>query len=276
MGFDEREFNRRADEFSGGQKPVLRWPGCWRKNLIFYCWMSLRTTLTWRHWNGWKSSLSNYRGSVLLVSHDRRFLDKVVTRILDLHQGKLYSYPGNYTDFRRQKRVRWEALEKAYRKQQEEINAAEEFIRRYKAGVKARQARGRQTRLQRLHRIEHPGQEATISNWNMEVKVASGGCLTISGLSKSYPQPSVLNKPLLRKGRAALIGPNGCGKSTLKIIVMKKRLIGHCHWAARSPGGHCSEHEGLDQVKCSDRIGHNSDCTIEEARTMLGRMLFRR
>lgn len=283
LGFDEREINRRADEFSGGQKTRIALARLLAEepDILLLDEPTNHLDLAALEWL--EEFLSNYRGSVLLVSHDRRFLDKVVTRILDLHQGKLYSYPGNYTDFRRQKRVRWEALEKAYRKQQEEIKAAEEFIRRYKAGVKARQARGRQTRLQRLHRIEHPGQEATISNWNMEVKVASGqDVLTISGLSKSYPANHLFSgiNLLLRKGeRAALIGPNGCGKSTLlKIIVGEEEADeGQCRLGSKVCLGYfAQEHEGLDpESSVLDELVYNSDCTIEEARTMLGRMLFR-
>ena len=282
LGFRESEYHRDMTGFSGGQKTRIALARLLAEepDILLLDEPTNHLDLASLEWL--EEFLRSYPGSILLVSHDRRFLDKVVTRILDLHQGELYSYPGNYTDFVAQKQVRLAAMEKAYLKQQEQIKATEEFIRRYKAGIKARQARGRQSQLQRLKRMEDPGQNAVIGNWDMEIKVASGqDVLTISGLSKNYPGHLLFSgvELLLRKGeRAALIGPNGCGKSTLLKIIVGEEAADAGQYRLGSKvnlGYFAQEHEGLNpELSVLDDLMYHGDCTIEEARTMLGRMLF--
>ncbi|HOB12390.1 MAG TPA: ATP-binding cassette domain-containing protein [Syntrophomonadaceae bacterium] len=282
LGFAEQDFHRSIAGFSGGQKTriVLARLLAEEPDILLLDEPTNHLDLTSLEWL--EEFLLGYPGSILVVSHDRRFLDKVVTRILDLHQGRLDSYPGNYTDFMVQKQTRLQAMEKAYQKQQEEIRKTEEFIRRYKAGVKARQARGRQAQLQRMEKLERPSQNARIANWNLEVKVESGqDVLTISGLAKSYPGCHLFSGVdlLLRKGeRAALIGPNGCGKSTLlKIIVGEETADeGQIRLGSKVQVGYfAQQHEGLNpELTVLDELIYNSDCTVEEARTLLGRMLF--
>jgi len=282
LGFDEQDFHRSIAGFSGGQKTRIALARLLAEepDVLLLDEPTNHLDLTSLEWL--EEFLLSYPGSILVVSHDRRFLDKVVTRILDLHQGKLDSYPGNYTDFIVQKQARMQAMEKAYQKQQEEIRKTEEFIRRYKAGVKARQARGREAQLQRLERLERPGHNARIANWDLEVKVESGqDVLTLSGLAKSYPGRPLFSGVdlLLRKGeRAALIGPNGCGKSTLlKIIVGEETADeGQVRLGSRVQVGYfAQQHEGLNpELTVLDEVIYNSGCTVEEARTLLGRMLF--
>lgn len=282
LGFAEQDFHRSMAGFSGGQKTRIALARLLAEepDILLLDEPTNHLDLTSLEWL--EEFLLSYPGSILLVSHDRRFLDKVVTRILDLHQGKLDSYPGNYSDYIVQKQARLQALEKAYQKQQEEIRRTEDFIRRYKAGVKARQARGRESQLQRLERLERPDQNARIANWDLEVKVESGqDVLTISGLAKSYPgRPLFAGVDLLlRKGeRAALIGPNGCGKSTLlKIIVGEETADeGQIRLGSRVQVGYfAQQHEGLNpELSVLDELIYSSECTLEEARTLLGRMLF--
>lgn len=282
LGFGEEEFHRSIAGFSGGQKTRIALARLLAEepDILLLDEPTNHLDLTSLEWL--EEFLLSYPGSILVVSHDRLFLDKVVTRILDLHQGKLDSYPGNYSEFMVQKQERHQALEKAYQKQQEEIRRTEEFIRRYKAGVKARQARGRQAQLQRLERLERPDQNPRIANWDLEVKVESGqDVLTISGLAKAYPGRHLFVGVdlLLRKGeRAALIGPNGCGKSTLLKIIVGEETAGAGQVQLGSKvqiGYFAQQHEGLNpEMTVLDEVVYNSDCTVEQARTLLGRMLF--
>ena len=100
--------------------------------------------------------LSGFTGGFMVVSHDRYFLDKVATRILEIDDGKLRSFPGNFTKYRALKEEQHRRQLIEYERQQEYIAREEAFIRRYKAGQRAREARGRATRLERLERIEKP------------------------------------------------------------------------------------------------------------------------
>ncbi len=98
--------------------------------------------------------MASYPKTVFLVSHDRYFLDKTVNRILELDRGKITSYQENYQGYLRRKGEFEESYQRAYLKQQRVIMETEAFIRRYKAGVKSKQARGRETILKRMERME--------------------------------------------------------------------------------------------------------------------------
>lgn len=99
--------------------------------------------------------LRSYKGGVLMISHDRYFLDAAATGIIDLENHRIHSYRGGYTRYMDTKTQETAAYEKAYEKQQEHIHETEEYIRRYKAGIKSKQARGRQSQLNRLERLEN-------------------------------------------------------------------------------------------------------------------------
>lgn len=106
--------------------------------------------------------LRSYKGGVLMISHDRYFLDAAATGIIDLENHRIHSYRGGYTRYMDTKTRETAAYEKAYEKQQEHIRETEEYIRRYKAGIKSKQARGRQSQLNRLERLEKPNRQATL------------------------------------------------------------------------------------------------------------------
>ncbi|HKD75954.1 MAG TPA: ABC-F family ATP-binding cassette domain-containing protein, partial [Ktedonobacterales bacterium] len=100
--------------------------------------------------------LLNWKGAIVTVAHDRYFLDRIAQRIVEVDQQRIEEYPGNYTAYIRLREERMEQRRKAYESQQEHIARTEEFIRRYKAGQRAREARGRQKLLDRLERVERP------------------------------------------------------------------------------------------------------------------------
>ncbi|NPV07697.1 MAG: ABC-F family ATP-binding cassette domain-containing protein [Anaerolineae bacterium] len=165
-----------------------------------------------------ESFLQSWEGSIVAVSHDRYFLDAVAGTIWELTPEGLDRYRGNYSAYEAQKAQRLEHLRREYERQQEHIRATEAFIRRYKAGQRYREARGRQKRLDRLERIELPSQQRAM---RVNLKAAArGGWVVLEahdlavGYAKGRPLFTIEDLILLRGERAALVGPNGSGKTT--------------------------------------------------------------
>jgi ATP-binding cassette, subfamily F, member 3 len=164
--------------------------------------------------------------TLLIVSHDRYFLDSVADEIYDMQDGRIEQYPGNYSAFTTLKTERQLAQQRAYDQQQSYIAKQEEFIRRFSAGQRAMQAKGRKTRLERLKdeslvgRVQRNTKRVIL---NLEVKKASGiDVLKAEGLAKSFPEKKLfeaLDLHIERGSRLGIIGANGTGKSTLLNIL---------------------------------------------------------
>jgi ATP-binding cassette, subfamily F, member 3 len=229
--------------------------------------------------------LGSWRGAFLVVSHDRYFLDRVTSRTLDLSFGRLEDYPapyGRYLLLRAERRAR--QLQE-YEEQRELIDRTEEFIRRYKAGQRSREAKGRQTRLDRLERLDRPQEHAALT-LRVQPTVRSGrDVLTSSplrvGYSGSHGERSLVSTPELRieRGdRVAIIGQNGSGKSTLlRTIVGELRpLSGRVSFGTNAKVGYYAQgHEGLPAEGSPLSILVGSQPMSEEAaRTYLARFLF--
>ena len=224
----------------------------------------------------------SYRGTVLVVSHDRRFLDRVATRIIELEGGLLRSYSGNYSAFQLKKTAEDIAHQRTLKKQQAHIQKTEAYIRRFKAGIKSKQARGRQLQLDRLERLEERHPDRRLRARNMRINHSSGDeVLILDGVKKSYS-----GSPLLRdvdltihKGdRLALLGPNGSGKTTLLKMILQQVEpdAGRIKLGSRVEVACFSqEHKDLQPERTLlDEIIQNFDLTLEEARSALGGMLF--
>ncbi|MGA7992353.1 MAG: ABC-F family ATP-binding cassette domain-containing protein [Thermoanaerobaculia bacterium] len=158
--------------------------------------------------------------SALVVSHDRRFLNAVADRIVEVANGRLEDYPGDYATYRKLKAERDRVRAKEAEKQRQMIERTEEFIRRNIAGQKTKQAQGRRKMLARLERIEAPREDANeVSIRFEEARVSGGRVLEAKKIVPGYAETGPLTQPvsfLLRRGdRMALWGPNGCGKTTL-------------------------------------------------------------
>jgi ATP-binding cassette subfamily F protein 3 len=229
--------------------------------------------------------LGSWRGAFLVVSHDRYFLDRVTSRTLDLSFGRLEDYPapyGRYLLLRAERRAR--QLQE-YEEQRELIERTEEFIRRYKAGQRSREAKGRQTRLDRLERLDRPQEHAALT-LRVQPTVRSGrDVLTSSplrvGYSGSHGERFLVSTPELRveRGdRVAIIGQNGSGKSTLlRTIVGELRpLSGRVGFGTNAKVGYYAQgHEGLPEEGSPLSILVGSQPMSEEAaRTYLARFLF--
>src|SRR5215203_4957527 len=230
--------------------------------------------------------LSSWRGAFLVVSHDRYFLDRVTTRTLDLSFGRLEDYPapyGRYLVLRAERRAR--QLQE-YEDQRELIARTEQYIRRYKAGQRSREARGRQTRLDRLERLDRPQEHAALT-LRVQPTIRSGrevvtGTPLRVGYSGSGGERVLLNTPELRveRGdRVAIIGQNGSGKSTLlrTIVGELAPLSGRVDFGTNVKLSYYAQgHEGLpvDGSPLSILVS-TQPMSEEAARTYLARFLFR-
>lgn len=172
-----------------------------------------------------------YRGAVVLISHDRYLLDAVVGRIIEVERTRLVDYPGDYTTFRKLRAERRTAMLRAWENQQSRFKKEEAFIRKYKAGQRARQAKGRESRLEREKDATSIDRPIEMEAFRLRLpKAERTGEIVVStkSLSKSYPGEDGSRKVLFneldlkisRGERWGIIGPNGAGKTTLVRCVL--------------------------------------------------------
>jgi ATP-binding cassette subfamily F protein 3 len=160
--------------------------------------------------------------AMLIVSHDRYFLDRVVTKIFELNDGRLTSYPGNYQAYTRLRRERYEHQLKAWEAQQEYIAKQEDYINRVHYGQLHKQAQSRKKALERLERVERPALVEAPHMHFGQVRRSGDIVLQADDLAKAYDQPlfSGLSFSLERGRRLGIMGPNGSGKTTLLRILL--------------------------------------------------------
>jgi len=175
-----------------------------------------------------------YRGAVLMISHDRYLLDNVVERIVETEQGRLIDYPGNYEDFREIRAMRRLTQMRAFENEQAKFKKEEAFIRRYRAGQRAKQAQGRLSKLDRAKAASSLERPAEMASFRLELpKAPRAGDIVLAarGIEKQYPTDEGGMKVLFkgfdvlvgRGERWGIIGPNGAGKSTLVRTLLKEQ-----------------------------------------------------
>ncbi len=229
--------------------------------------------------------LAAWRGAVVVVSHDRYFLDRVTSRTLEVADGRVLDYPGNYSKYATLRANRLERWAKEYEAQQEYIARTEDFIRRYKAGQRSKEARGRQTLLDRLERIDRPPVDASL-NFAMGATIQSGDVVLRSeelaagfdGGDGAELRVSMSDVEVRRGDRVGLIGPNGAGKTTLlrTIVGQLSPLTGKVSLGHNVHVGYYAQiHDNLNlSSSILDEIRRASHLSEEGARTFLGRFLF--
>lgn len=227
--------------------------------------------------------LKDYNKAILLISHDVYFLDNVANRIFEMEGKRLKDYKGNYSDFLIQKEAYLSGEVKAYEKEQEKIKKMEEFIRRYKAGVKSKQARGREKILNRMEKMENPVIATKKIKLEFDIKTQSVDLvLDIKNLSKRFEDKSLfkdVNLKIYRGERIGLIGKNGTGKSTLLKIINKleKQTSGEFLLGERvSIGYYDQNHQGLGlNNNIIEELMYYFTLSEEEARNICAAFLFR-
>ena len=281
LGYKEDWWEKDATTLSGGQKTRLMLAAALVRNPDFMILDEPTNHLDILMTQWLEGYLKEFRGGLIVVSHDRAFLDNVATRILEMEGGKLQSFKGNYTKYLEQKAIQTQTLEAAYNAQQEYIARTEAYIRRFKAGIKSKMARGRQSQLDRLERIDAP-----VYNEEFELRLPPAAecadrVLIMEDLTIGYGD-NVLAKGInltLRRGeKAALLGANGTGKTTLLKTILGEvdPLKGKAKIGSRVQIGYFSQtYERLNpQQTLLENFVIEYGFTEEHTRSMLGGMLF--
>jgi ATP-binding cassette, subfamily F, member 3 len=284
LGFTTEDLQRPYDQFSGGwrmrvllAKMMLQAP-----ELLLLDEPTNHLDLPSIEWL--ERYLQSYPGSVVVVSHDRHFLDKMVTKIVEVWQRDLVQYSGNYSFFLKEKEERMELQQRAFENQQDYIRQQERFIERFRAqATKAAQAQSAIKRLDKLDKIEAPDASVPVMNINFDVGIQPGKVIcTLTNVSKSYGKLTILKNTtaeIMRGDKIALIGANGKGKSTLlRIISGAEEIEGE-----RKPGHNVEEsfyaQHQLESLDVNNEILEEmkmcgSGKSEMELRQMLGCFLF--
>ena len=223
MGFKESDFERDTGEFSGGWRMRIALAKLLLQNpsLIILDEPTNHLDIVSQHWV--EQYLKHYQGALIVISHDRAFLDEVTNRTLELKLGNLTTFKGNYSYYVSERDKRLEILRKAYANQQKEIKEVKDWINRFRSNVKkASMVQSRIKALEKMELISIPRDEKKMFFRFPKSPPASAKVITISDLHKAYGDNVIFDGLDLRidKGdRIAVVGVNGAGKSTLARII---------------------------------------------------------
>jgi ATP-binding cassette subfamily F protein 3 len=289
LGFSKEDWEKKTEEFSGGwqmrialAKLLLQKP-----SLLLLDEPTNHLDLESRNWL--EVYLQTYENAFILISHDRYFLDQVVTKVVEVWNKRMHVYHGNYEKYLTLKDERRTQLMSAYKNQRDRIEALEAFINRFRAqATKAKQVQSRIKELEKIERIEVPEEEATI-HFSFPQPPASGRTvIEVSNLTKVYPTPSGGTKTILdnvsftieRGDRIALVGANGAGKSTM--IRMLSGLEAPTSGSIKLGHNVLADYFAQDQYKVlnpnnemlDDITGSNPRVDVVTLRSLLGCFMF--
>ena len=226
LGFDENDFDRKINTLSGGQKTRVFLAKLLLEEPDIILLDEPTNHLDLRSIEWLESYLLNYKGAVIIVSHDRYFLDKIVSKVIDIENAEVQMYSGNYSDFSAKKQMLLDAKMKEYLNQQQEIKHQEAVItklKQFNREKSIKRAESRQKQLEKIERVEAPKTHIENMRLSLDILKESGkDVLTVHDLSKSFDEKhlfSNINFEIKRGERVAIIGDNGTGKTTLLKII---------------------------------------------------------
>ena len=229
LGFTEGEYNQPIYQLSGGQKTrvFLGKLLLTKPDLLLLDEPTNHLDIESIQWL--EEFLKSYDKAVILISHDRYFMDKIVTKVIEIENKKSYIYNGNYTNYIKQKNINRQIQEKAYTQQQKEIKRQEEIIktlRSFNREKSIKRAESREKNLEKLNLIDKPENLPDKMRFTLSPKITSGNdVLHVENLSKSFEDTILFENvefDIKRGDKVALIGANGVGKSTLFKILLNK------------------------------------------------------
>ena len=285
LGFQKEDKKRSVAAFSGGQKTKIALIQLLLKKPDLLLLDEPTNHLDMETASWLEGYLRQYPGAVVMVSHDRFFMDRTADIVYELEQGKLTRYPGNYTNYREQKRKNYEIQMKSYLRQQEEIERQEELIKRFKnKPSKAAFARSRKKILERMHPVEKPREDmAHIFTGTITPLIpGSKWVFEAEHLKIGYDKHPLLELSLrIRKGqKIGILGVNGSGKTTfLKTVAgFLPAVAGECALGNNITIGYFDQYSAAIQSE-KTVVEHFSDLfpslTDKEVRTILGAYLFK-
>lgn len=226
LGFNENEFDRKINTLSGGQKTRVFLAKLLLEEPDIILLDEPTNHLDLRSIEWLESYLLNYKGAVIIVSHDRYFLDKIVSKVIDIENSVVTMYSGNYSDFSAKKQMLIDAKMKEYLNQQQEIRHQEAVIsklKQFNREKSIKRAESRQKQLEKIERVEAPQTHIENMRLSLDISKESGkDVLSVNNLSKSFDEKhlfSNINFEIKRGERVAIIGDNGTGKTTLLKII---------------------------------------------------------
>jgi ATP-binding cassette subfamily F protein 3 len=287
LGYRESDFGRRAREMSGGwvMRAHLARLLVMQPDLLLLDEPTNHLDLLSLLWL--QNYLKNYSGALLIISHDRQFMDEIVTQVHEIANKKVITYAGNYSAFLEQREANYEGQVAAYKNQQKEIQALQEFADRFRSiPSKASQAMSKLKQIERMELIEKPLPPRKPFRIQIPPPPRGGQrAISLEGIHMAYGANKVytgLDLTIERGERTVLVGPNGAGKSTLlKILAgvvefqQGERKLGH-----NAKIGYFSQHRAdtldLNKTVLDEVLTSAPALREDEARAILGSFLFRK